>query len=60
MFLTASSFPQVINLGAGVPSYMKYEVTVKANNAIGDATTTPEKVIGYSGEDSKSHRTASY
>ena len=50
----------MINLGAGVPSYMKYEVTVKANNAIGDATTTPEKVIGYSGEDSKSHRTASY
>ena len=36
-----------------VPAYTPYEVTVKANNANGDSTVTPERVMGFSGEDGK-------
>ena len=35
------------------PTYVPYEISVKAKNSVGDSRQVPKKVIGYSGEDGK-------
>ena len=35
------------------PTYVPFDITVKAKNSVGDARQAPKTVIGWSGEDGK-------
>lgn len=51
---TISDYTQRQHIVSDQPTMTEYEIYVTASNSLGSADTEPKKMIGYSGEGSKS------